>query len=623
MGQTPSTNHANDSRNKVQRALTKTEIYNLYYTRCLQVLKPSELAFVKSVVRDNKDDEKGTKVVSRDKLLAQFLNVSTTSSDGSNRLLDILFPIMKRLGQFPFLQDNVAAGQELTLHEFVIALTFISARYTKMLGSSFNFLGLLFVSLSQDKSIIGADIDKFEETPVEIPLIHPFEESDDMNLKARKVDWKNCSEFGDMEDVATQTRIDASGFVTVTTLALIAKSIPLSKQSTMGNQLISRIRQWDEFESYAVSLLRFVNVNLSSTKLDGETISYHEFSHVVTELVPNLYQDGLKRLAAELFTSPKAATDTTKGGDEDSNEQAQKKHFTFEPTKLVTPATLCYISSLLKGSGSNLQVTTENAVKLYAGSESGFSIRSLETKIFKWQAPTFLVVSGKRIKQKTIDTNRRYQKFDESYPRYFLKQENNLQVWQHENDRITYCVVIREPWQSSNKKNFGDESTTIISISPRADCYKSTHSDVTKGKSVYFNNQGMGLGFGNLQPLNKNGNQRYYPGDVSLTIEANLEFAVFRHLAQSTTTNHATNFFKPSCQSQLCAENFEDRFTITDLEVWGIGSMKELDEQRQQWEWEEKQANARQSVNLRSMGEERAFLEMAGLVGNHGNYGSG
>ena len=31
---------------------------------------------------------------------------------------------------------------------------------------------------------------------------------------------------------------------------------------------------------------------------------------------------------------------------------------------------------------------------------------------------------------------------------------------------------------------------------------------------------------------------------------------------------------------------------ITYLEVWGIGSTKELEEQRKQWEWEEKQAQA-------------------------------
>lgn len=34
-----------------------------------------------------------------------------------------------------------------------------------------------------------------------------------------------------------------------------------------------------------------------------------------------------------------------------------------------------------------------------------------------------------------------------------------------------------------------------------------------------------------------------------------------------------------------------------------------------------KQAEARQNVNIRNLGEERAFLEMAGLVGNHGAAG--
>ena len=73
---------------------------------------------------------------------------------------------------------------------------------------------------------------------------------------------------------------------------------------------------------------------------------------------------------------------------------------------------------------------------------------------------------------------------------------------------------------------------------------------------------------------------------------------------------------------QGSSQDYEDRFLITDLEVWGVGSSKELEEQKKQWDWEKKQAEARQSVNLRSMGEDRALLEMVGLVGNHGSGGS-
>lgn len=155
---------------------------------------------------------------------------------------------------------------------------------------------------------------------------------------------------------------------------------------------------------------------------------------------------------------------------------------------------------------------------------------------------------------------------------------------------------------------------------PKLDFYKSTHNPVLKGELVYFNNLGMGLGFGNSQPLNKNNVKKYLPGDVSLTIEANLEFAVFRHLV-GQRSNSAT-YFRSSNQEQIKSQDFEDRFMITDVEVWGVGSTVELEEQRKQWEWEEKQAQARQGVNLKNLGEERAFLEMVGLVGNNSSGGS-
>ena len=107
---------------------------------------------------------------------------------------------------------------------------------------------------------------------------------------------------------------------------------------------------------------------------------------------------------------------------------------------------------------------------------------------------------------------------------------------------------------------------------------------------------------------------------VSLTIEANLEFAVFRHLVNLSSSND--KFFHNSQQSHISHEDYEDRFTISTIEVWGLlVSGKELEEQKKQWEWEEKQAEARQNVNIRNLGEERAFLEMAGLVGNHGAAG--
>jgi hypothetical protein len=99
-----------------------------------------------------------------------------------------------------------------------------------------------------------------------------------------------------------------------------------------------------------------------------------------------------------------------------------------------------------------------------------------------------------------------------------------------------------------------------------------------------------------------------------------LEYAVFRHI--SSQAGSGTTSFSTGVQPEISGHDYEDRFLITDLEVWGVGSSKELEEQKKQWDWEKKQAEARQSVNLRSMGEDKALLEMVGLVGNHGSGGS-
>ena len=58
------------------------------------------------------------------------------------------------------------------------------------------------------------------------------------------------------------------------------------------------------------------------------------------------------------------------------------------------------------------------------------------------------------------------------------------------------------------------------------------------------------------------------------------------------------------------------------MEVWGCGGDEEAQKQRAAWAWEEREAAARRNVNLgKDIEADRALLEMAGLVGNHGASG--
>lgn len=622
MGQATSNIDPQEKRDIVQE-FTKEELQTLFYHRCLLLLKPIEVAFLKQ-------DLNGKTSVTADDLgkLFKFPENTNSFSEGT---LNILYHVMKIIGKFPFINNNNLAIEEaLLFEELVVSLVFFSGRYKKIFNSDYDFLKLLFISLSDrpqtkdSKTIDEKNVDPGTEK-FKTNLIVALEEEDKQELRARKINWSKLDVIKDFDHTEVQQLlVNAKRLQDMTTLCLILNAIVRHNHDAIQKQLLEYSDRWREFEVYSLYLLRYLDVYLELDKLENQKISYDLFSKGINGLLPYFFQINLNRMVCDSLLSSNSpmATKPTEEHNDSTESTPQKKHTfpKFQETKVVSIPFLSYVSSMLQGIGNPTILSPSNLVKLYAGSEAGFSIRSLETKIFKWQAPTLVVVSGKRLKSKTMQTNRRYQKFDEMYPRHFLALENHLRDWQHESDRITYAVLVNQPWKSSNKNNFGDEKSIILSILPRADYFKSVHSSILQGQLIYFNNLGMGLGFGNNQPLNKNDTKRFIPGDMSLTIEANLEFAVFRHLVNLSSSND--KFFHNSQQSHISHEDYEDRFTISTIEVWGLlVSGKELEEQKKQWEWEEKQAEARQNVNIRNLGEERAFLEMAGLVGNHGAAG--
>ncbi|RCK64180.1 Restriction of telomere capping protein 5 [Candida viswanathii] len=619
MGQTTSSpEHV--ERGEIMQEFTKEELQTLFYHRCELLLKPIELAFLK-------EDFKGRDSITAEEL-AKLLKFPDDDNPDLTQTTTALFQVMKTIGTFPFLKSN--SNEKLLFEELVVSLIFFSGRYKKIFSRDYDFLKLFFLGLSnrqQSKESVANNEKKevFEPPKFKASLIVALEEEDKLELKARKVNWSQLDIVKDYDGTnIEESLVNSKKLQNIVTLCLILNSIMRQNQDTIYKQFADNVGRWSEFEVYSLYMLRYADVYLTSDRLDQQDITYQMFNNGVHGLLPYFFQINLNRMVCDAVLSSNKFTQKVEEEEKvDSTETTVRKKHTFpkfQESKLVSIPFLSYVSSVLQGINNPTMLTTSNLVKLYAGSEAGFSIRSLETKIFKWQAPTLVVVSGKRVKAKTMQTNRRYQKFDEMYPRHFLALENHLRDWQNDNDRITYAVLVNQPWKNSNKNNFGDEKSLILSILPRADYFKSVHSNILKGELIYFNNLGMGLGFGNNQPLNKNETKRFIPGDVSLTIEANLEFAVFRHLVNLSSNND--KFFQNSQQSDVAQEDFEDRFTITSIEVWGLlVSGKELEEQRKQWEWEEKQAEARQNVNIRSMGEERAFLEMAGLVGNHGAAG--
>lgn len=616
----------------------KAEIKRLFRLRAGLLLSPNELASLSGRVKNI--TEEGISVKDLKILLTWGTNAIVPDLCDSHKSLSSLLGALQTLyksfvvlNQLPFLHDALGNVPKfnLSFKDLLIPIVFHSGRISKM-WPSYDYPTVFFASLAMSlMKVVEKDATSAESYPVELvdSRINPNEDS---LIECENIKWSSLEALKTLDGIVLDTLcVSSLEFLEIVTLLLVVESITLLSQDKMAQELSARLQHdWNQFETSAMSVIKFLDPETSEFNIQTRTFKFCHLKNDISSGFSDFLFRAMKKLVKHgLFMSVSNQTtrdsdDVIKYGEQANDTQNKQKDLkikrhVFYESRLLNISTVGLISIAL--SKIEVGIAAENLVELYNGSKSGFSIRSLELKIFKWQAATVFLVSGKRVRQKTMETNRRYQAFDSMFPRYFRPTEKRLRAWQSDQDLVTYAVYVNHPWVHSNKKNFGNSSITIISILPRFDVFTSKKGAALGNELIYFNNLGMGLGFGNLQPINKNNSQRYLPGSVSLTVDSNLEFAVFRHLpsARADTSNQ---YFNTSFNNEVSSLDFEDRFVITDLEVWGVGSVKELEEQRKQWEWEEKEALARQSINIRSMGEERAFLEMAGLVGNHAGGGS-
>ncbi|KAG9379129.1 NMT1 N-myristoyl transferase [Pyrenophora tritici-repentis] len=90
-------------------------------------------------------------------------------------------------------------------------------------------------------------------------------------------------------------------------------------------------------------------------------------------------------------------------------------------------------------------------------------------------------------------------------------------------------------------------------------------------------------------------------------ISSQWKHTVFTHLAEGGGS------FLPSKLPARKGSDWQDRFEIESLEVWGCGGDEVAEEQRRTWAWEEREAEARRRVNLGTGDQEmdRELLKMA------------
>jgi len=236
---------------------------------------------------------------------------------------------------------------------------------------------------------------------------------------------------------------------------------------------------------------------------------------------------------------------------------------------------------------------------LYLGGDAGFSIGSFEQKVFNWRAPSILLVAGTRLAQPQGSSQRAFT--DTLPPKRFPDGAAG------DSNNVLFGAYLDVPWKETHKEAIGGTETLLFQLEPTHEVFRA--SNISRDYATVTKS---GIGFGNPPARSKpvSGlDEHVVLGPVSLLLDEALEFGVFTHDSHGGGSFHSSPTRKT---------DWQDRFEIDSLEVWGCGGDEEAEKQKAAWVFEEREAEARKNLRMgKDRDADRALLEMAGLVGNH------
>ena len=370
------------------------------------------------------------------------------------------------------------------------------------------------------------------------------------------------------------------------------------------------------------NLRQTAKVVLSSFITDKHPgVTYRTFDTVLSVSLPFLF-DGLNPLFehflfAKDFDLSKKKSDATSPTQESHpvipppKTVADPEPILRSPGEILNLTTLSQLSFFIKGSNLFRRLRP-----LYSGNTHGFSMGSFEKQVFNWRAPTILLVSGRLLPSTPSSTRERALQDMLPPKRYPSSISESSQ-----NQIITYGAYIPTQWKHTGKTCFGDSSAQMFQLSPTHDVFSASSFS---NDYVYFNKSPThpaGVGFGTPVPTQSQAMSHSYgvfrPAPVSLHLDDALEFGIFTHLSEGGGS------FYPSKLPGRKGKDWQDRFEIDSLEVWGCGGDDVAEAQRKEWAFHEREAEARRRINLGSGDKEQDYelLKLAGLVGNESRSG--
>ncbi|KAK5634860.1 hypothetical protein RRF57_010573 [Xylaria bambusicola] len=526
------------------------------------------------------------------------------------------------IGAFPFLND---APVILGFEQMIMVVAIMTERYTKVLAKgAANRKKLLFKSLAVydrklseiQKQTPASEIDPNQrgaashapgfavDQAVDGDDDNDDYDDDDLVMSAfDSLDINDAFKTGDFHAATTHgAMIPADNFRRLIMLLLI--TAPLGPQESLSAYT-------DRITGSALNSLRSTAENVLSAFTDVEKspgITFAQFSEVLPTNFPHLF-NGLNPLFEHFLFSKNLDLSKRKGS-----------AATTIPRNLAPPPLLQD-----KGNILNLDILSQLSFfingddlfrrlrLLYSGADSGYSMGSFETKVFNWRAPTIFLISGTRL-EKTESRRGSEGVFHDSLPPQRFPNGSSP-----DRNSVVFGALLRQPWRVTNKECFGADDMVLFQLAPTHDVFSASsvnrnYAAFTKAPSTH-----PGISFGSSPPPSSS-SSRHAPlrnlGPVSLALDSSFEFGVFNHDFTSRGGAFSTSISRKF--------DFQERFSIDDIEVWGCGGDEEARIQKERWEWEAREAEARRRVNLGTgdIEADRALLQMAGLIGSNRSGGS-
>ncbi|KFY41722.1 hypothetical protein V494_02828 [Pseudogymnoascus sp. VKM F-4513 (FW-928)] len=625
-----------DTRPATAEELSK-QLAEKFATRCFT---PLELYSFRDVFRSLADTSDGVSYLKED-TLTRFLQVPDALG-----VAPVLFQMVSYLGAFPF---PAGAPAVLGFEEMIVVVVLLTERYGKVLrGGGRGRNVLLYRSLTVfdrlqgkegtdkgaeggDKEAVeadGADVNGSGKAHTGFAVDQPAndEEGDDdddgLALSAfESLDVNDVFKHSDAPPIS-HCSIPADNFRKIIMLLLLIAPLEPSQSLPDYSDRLSG----DNLEQLRATADAILSAFLNSESDVG--IKIHAWNTVIPASMPNLF-NGLSALFSHFLFSKSLDLSKRKPASPTTSPPASPPSSPPSSPALRRPTTPPLPPPLLQPADAEeaeiLDLTLLSQLSfflppvslfhrlrlLYSGGSQGFSMRSFETRVFNWRAPSLLLVSGSRLPATPESSNERA--FADSLPPKRLPNSKTATP-----NRLVFGAYIPQPWQQTYKTCLSDPGTILFQLAPTHTVHRSTIST----DQLSFTHPPLshpGIALGSPHPTSKSTSGTANPaklGPVSLHIDASFEFGVFTH------DSRGGGAFTPA--EGPGGGDWQERFSIESLEVWGCGGEEEAEEQRKRWEWEEREAEARRRINFGKgdVEADRALLEMAGIIGGDRSGGS-